>query len=62
MRSVYPAETSATLNTGVHMVHLFFRWKARVGGETDDDKLDNAFDAMYEYYQFIVNGVSNFQV
>ncbi|XP_060560013.1 A disintegrin and metalloproteinase with thrombospondin motifs 6-like [Ruditapes philippinarum] len=33
------------------------RWKAKVGGSTDEESVDLAFDAMHEYYQFVVNGI-----
>ena len=40
------------------ILHVYFSWKARVGGDTDEERLNNAFDAMYEYYLFVINGVS----
>ncbi|KAL4221192.1 A disintegrin and metalloproteinase [Mactra antiquata] len=33
------------------------RWKTMVDGNTDQEKLDNAFNVMQKYYQFIVNGI-----
>ena len=39
-----------------------FSWKSRVGGETEDEILNNAYDAMYQYYQFIINGVSRLRL
>jgi hypothetical protein len=41
---------------------LSLRWKAKVGGSTDEESVDLAFDAMHEYYQFVVNGVSSFHM
>lgn len=29
----------------------------KVGGDTDKERMDNAFDAMHEFYMFVVNGV-----
>ena len=39
---------------------IFHRWQTRVGGETEEQLVNNAFNAMYEYYEFVVNGVSEY--
>ncbi|KAH3821547.1 hypothetical protein DPMN_123311 [Dreissena polymorpha] len=33
------------------------KWKAKVGGATENEQFDRAFEAMHEFYTFVVNGI-----
>ena len=46
--------------TFIDFIFRILRWKTRVGGETEEELVNNAFNAMYEYYEFVVNGVSEY--
>lgn len=54
----FPAVDHLTSLYNVNSVHFFCRWKSTSNATTEEQKSDDAKNAITKYYLYLVNGVS----